>query len=83
MYLVLWYLHVFNYCFNCVYLVGCAKDVVWWWIHRMCMASGSICGVNVPWKVVGKSYVMVSRRNGQSYVCMGMIHYMVTNYGTS
>jgi hypothetical protein len=26
----------------------------------MCMASGSICGLGGPWRVVGSSYVMVS-----------------------
>ena len=32
----------------------------WWCMHSMCMASGSVCGVGVPWGDVGSSYVNVS-----------------------
>jgi len=32
----------------------------WWWIQKMCIASGSVRGLFMFWGVVGSSYVMVS-----------------------
>ena len=58
--MVLCYSLIFYCYFNCVYLVGCANVVVWWWIQNRGIANDFVRGLFMFLGVVGLSYVMVS-----------------------